>query len=376
MKITRLELFHISIPFLHPYKLSKVYGTLTDAHAVVIKVHTDAGIVGLGEADPKNPFTEETPASVMAVMREGIAPYLLGRDPLQVSEIESHLDQAVKGNLMSRGAVNMALFDILGKVHQLPVHVFLGGLRHDQLPLLGPIGSGTPAEDADAIETLIQQGFRTVMIKMGALPVREEIRRAVAAVERYGDRLTLIMDANQGWSFKEALQFIEGIHGSEPAVLEQPVATGDLTKLKSIRDRIPYLLSVDESLVTLEDAAEVIRSGAADAFSVKVSKNGGLRKSLTIAQAAEVFGIKILMNSMLEFGITQAASLQVGCTLNNLLACGHAYMSVLRMSDDITDFRKNISDAVVTVPKEPGLGINVDEDKLKAYTVDYHNIAL
>jgi muconate cycloisomerase len=376
MKITGLELFHISIPFLQPYKLSKVYGTLTDAHAVVIKVNTDAGIVGLGEADPMNPFTEETPGSVMAVMREGIAPYLLGRDPLQIGEIESHLDQAVRGNLMSRGAVNMALFDILGKVHQLPVHVFLGGIRHDQLPLLGPIGSGTPAEDADAIEALIQQGYRTVMIKMGALPVGEEIRRAVAAVERYGDRLTLIMDANQGWSFKEALKFIEGIRGSEPAVLEQPVATGDLAKLKSIRDRIPYLLSVDESLVTLEDAAEVIRSGAADAFSIKVSKNGGLSKSLTIAKAADVFGTKILMNSMLEFGITQAASLQVGCTLNNLLACGHAYMSVLRMSDDITDFRKNISDAVATVPKEPGLGVSVDEDKLKAYTVDYLNFAL
>ena len=77
---------------------------------------------------------------------------------------------------------------------------------------------------------------------------------------------------------------------------------------------------------------------------------------------------------MLEFGITQAASLQVGCTLNNLLDCGHAYMSVLRMSDDITDFRKNISDAVVTVPREPGLGVSVADDKLDAYTVDYLKI--
>ena len=374
MKITGLELFHISIPFCQPYKLSKVYGTLTDAHAVVLKVHTDAGIVGLGEADPKNPFTAETPASVMAVIKEHIAPLLLGRDPLQICEIESHLDQALRGNLMSRGAVNMALFDILGKVHQLPAHVFLGGIRHEKLPLLGPIGSGSPAEDADAIEALIQQGYRTVMIKMGALPVDEEIRRAVAAVERYGDRLTLIMDANQGWTFKETLKFVDGIRGSEPAVLEQPVATGDLAKLRNIRDRIPYLLSVDESLVTLEDAAGVIRAEAADAFSIKVSKNGGLSKSHTIARVAEVFGIKILLNSMLEFGITQAASLQVGCTLNNLLDCGHAYMSVLRMLDDITDFRKNISDAVVTVPREPGLGVSVDDDKLEAYTVDYLKI--
>ncbi|MEJ2477409.1 MAG: enolase C-terminal domain-like protein, partial [Desulfobacterales bacterium] len=160
----------------------------------------------------------------------------------------------------------MALFDILGKVHQLPAHVFLGGIRHEKLPLLGPIGSGSPAEDAEAIEALMQQGYRTVMIKMGALPVAEEIRRAVAAVDRYGDRMTLIMDANQGWTFKETLTFVDGIGGSEPAVLEQPVATGDLAKLRNIRDRIPCLLSVDESLVTLADAAGVIRAEAADAF--------------------------------------------------------------------------------------------------------------
>jgi muconate cycloisomerase len=152
------------------------------------------------------------------------------------------------------------------------------------------------------------------------------------------------------------------------------VATGDLATLRNIRDRIPYLLSVDEGLVTLADAAGVIRAEAADAFSIKASKNGGLSKSHTIARAAEVFGIKILLNSMLEFGITQAASLQLGCVLPNLLDMGHAYMSVLRMSDDITDFGQNISQAMATVPTGPGLGICLDEDKLKKYTRDYLKI--
>ena len=144
MKITGLELFHISIPFCQPYKLSKVYGTLTDAHAVVLKVHTDAGIVGLGEADPMNPFTEETPGSVMAVISDNIAPYLLGQDPLQICEIESHLDQAVHGNLMSRGAVNMALFDIPGKVHQLPAHLFWGESDMINCRCWGPSAAAHP----------------------------------------------------------------------------------------------------------------------------------------------------------------------------------------------------------------------------------------
>jgi muconate cycloisomerase len=89
---------------------------------------------------------------------------------------------------------------------------------------------------------------------------------------------------------------------------------------------------------------------------------------------ADGFGLKCLMNSMLEFGITQAASLHLGCTLSNLMDIGHAYGSVLRMSDDITDFDRNISEAVVTVPSVSGLGVTIDEEKLKKYTVDYLNI--
>ena len=161
MKITGLELFHISIPFVHPYRLSKVYGIQENAQAVIMKLHTDAGIIGLGEADPMNPFTDETPGTVMAVMREIVAPQLLGENPTRISQIEHRLDDVLHANLSARGAVNMALYDIIGKHHQLPVHTFLGGMLHERLPLLGPIGSGSPAEDADALESLIRQGYRT-----------------------------------------------------------------------------------------------------------------------------------------------------------------------------------------------------------------------
>lgn len=367
MKITEIELFHIVIPFARPYKLSKVYGTLTHAEAVILKMHTDEGLVGWGEADPMNPFTEETPSTVLAVMGDLIGPRLIGRDPRRIAEAEAVLDTAVHGHLMARGAVNMALFDILGKAFQAPAYIFLGGLRHPSLPLLGPIGSGTPQEDAEAIDGLIEAGYRTVMIKMGALPIEREIERMLAAKSRYGDRLSLIADANQGWSFKEAARFMEGIRGSEPDMIEQPVSRHGIEALAHLRKRLPCLLSADESLVTVEDAVALIQSQAVDAFSIKVSKNGGLSRSQTIAKAAEAFGIRCLMNSMLEFGITQAASLQLGCTLTHLVDFGHAYMSVLRMADDITDFRDRIRNAEVAVPDRPGLGVAVDEDRLKGY---------
>lgn len=375
MKITGLELFQISIPFAKPYKLSKVYGTRYDAVAVILKIHTDDGIVGLGEADPLNPFTEETPASVMVITRDIIAPHIIDQDPTNFAKLEEHLDRVVHGNLVARGAVNMALFDIAGKSANLPAYMLLGGKCHDKLPLLRGIGSGTPEKDAVAIKNEIEEiGMRCIMIKMGSLPISEEIKRMIAAKKKFGDQIPFVVDANQGWDLTEALAFVDGIGEHRPELIEQPIHRNNIDGLKRIRERSPCPLSADESLVTIHDATNLIRKQAVDVFSLKVSKNGGLGKAKKIGQVADAFGLKCLMNSMLEFGISQAASLQVGCTLSNLVEYGHAYGSVLRMSDDVTDFGRNISDGIVTVPQGPGLGVAIDEGKLKKYTIDYLKI--
>ncbi len=374
MKITAIELFHISIPFAKPYKLSRVYGTRYDAEAVIFKVHTDEGIVGLGEADPLNPFTEETPATVMVVTRDHIAPQLIGLNPTHIAAIESNLDVMVHGNLLARGAVNMALFDIVGKANDIPAHMLLGGLNQSKLQLLSPIGSGTPEEDAASIQQQIEDGYQTVMIKMGALSIADEIQRMIAAREKFAGQIKIIVDANQGWTVAETLEFLDGIGRSRPDLLEQPIDRHDVIGLKRIHRRAACLLSADEGVASTQEAVGLIRAQAVDAFSIKVSKNGGLSNARKIAAMADAFGLKILMNSMLEFGITQAASLQLGCVLPNLLDMGHAYMSVLRMSDDITDFNQNISRATVTVPTSAGLGVRVNEAKLKKYTKDYLKI--
>ncbi len=374
MKITHIELSHISIPFAQPYKLSKNYGTLHEAHAVIFRIFTDKGIVGLGEADPMSPFTAETPSSVMTVARDRIASYLIGKDPTRIAMLETTLDDIIEGNLTARGAVNMALYDIIGKANHIPVHTLLGGLRYDKLPLLFAVGSGPPKETVAVIESQMDTGCRCFMIKMGALPIADEINRVIAIKEQFGDEISIIIDANQGWEVSEAIEFIDGIHGYQPDLIEQPIKRGDMEGLKRIHKHSPFLLSADESVATVSDAAELIREKAVDVFSIKISKNGGLDKSRQIALMADGFGLQCLMNSMLEFGISQAASLQLGCTLSNLIDLGHAYGSVLRMSDDITDFGQNISETVVSVPTASGLGVTLDEEKLKKYTIDYLNL--
>ncbi len=374
MKISRIELFQISIPFAEPYHLSKIYGTLHDAHAVIVKIETDEGLIGLGEADPMTPFTEESPESAMALLHKIVGPKLIGQDPLKINQLESGLDRLVNGYPTARGAINMALYDILGKSMNIPVYELLGGLRHEKLPLLLGISSLDLNESIAVIEKLRGKGVTTVMLKMGEMPIADEIKRFIGIREHYGDAVKLIVDANQGWEVSEALEFIDGTKGYHLDLLEQPIKRHDLTGLRKICARAVCSLSADECLVEPEDAALLIREAVVDVFSIKVSKNGGLDKAKLIAQMAAGFGLKCLMNSMLEFGVTQAASLHLGCTLPNLLDCGHAYGSVTRMSDDVTDFDQYISAGFVTVPTKPGLGIALNEEKLNKYTRDYQSI--
>ncbi len=374
MKISRIELSQIMIPFAEPYHLSKIYGTLHDAQAVIVKIETDEGLFGLGEADPMVPFTEESPESVMAVIRDVIAPNIIGRDPEELNRLEFNLDRLVSGYPTARGAINMALYDILGKSMNKPVYDLLGGLRHKKLPLLLGISSLDLDDSIAAIEKVRGNGVNTVMLKMGEMAIDDEISRFIGIREHYGEVVKLVVDANQGWEVSQALEFIQGIKGHHLDLLEQPIARHNLTGLKKICEQEVCALSADESLVDAEDAEVLIRDQVVDVFSIKVSKNGGLDTSMRIAQMAAESGLKCLMNSMLEFGITQAASLHLGCTLPNLMDCGHAYGSVTRMADDITDFGQNISEGFVTVPANPGLGVSLAEDKLKKYTKAYLTI--
>ncbi len=375
MKITRMEIFHVVIPFAEPYHLARTYGIQDEAHAVVLKVHTRSGIIGLGEANPLLPFTQTTPTTVISTLREVIAPRFLGRPVTDVAAVENLLDDIGDGDLTATGAVSMAAHDIVGKARGVPVHTLLGRVRHRSLPLLFGLGSGTSEQNIATIDEQRAVGYRCFMIKMGALPVADDVARMITIRSHVGDEVTLIADANQAWDVSEASEFVVGVRGFEPDLLEQPLRCREFDAMRVLRSKATFPISLDEDLATVDDAKNVIAEQVADVFSIKVSKNGGIVKASRIAALAEEAGIRVLMNSMLEFGISQAASLQLGCTLSNLVSFGHAYGSVLRMADDITDFSNNIVRGQVTVPRGVGLGVNLNEGKLATYTEEYAEIS-
>lgn len=364
--IVAYDVFRIRIPLRTPYHLSKVYGTLTHSDVLILRVETSSGTVGWGEADPGGKkFTGDSPKSAMAAVREGAWSYLKGLN----LEAWAGEQQGLRRHGSLGAAADVAIHDALGRLSGVPVWKLLGEKRRDQVEVLWPTSSGTAAEDLEVIRTYAQKGFRTFMLKMGDRPINEDLDRIREVIAQAPEDVRVMADANQGWTREEASTFLEGLRELPVILVEQPLPADDLEGLRGLRQR-GTPISVDESLQNPESAEQILQAEAADVFSIKISKNGGLQNSLAIGQAVAAKGQRILMNSMIELGITQSASLHLGGVLPGLMDCGHAYMSTLRMSDDITDFSDWVTQGTAHLPDLPGLGVTVDEEKIQKYLED------
>ncbi len=372
--VVTAEVFEIEAAFVTPYKLS--HGTLATTRAVLVKLTDADGVVGWGEANPDRTFSGESSEDEMRALKDTLLPTVLASSAPEPGCIDGVLDARLSKHLGAKGAVSMALLDLLGKRLRVPVATLLGGARRRSLPVLWPLNNGTADDDMRVIDERAAQGFSSFMLKMGASPVRDEIQRVTTLEERYGSRLTLIADANQGWSRGEAREFLAGVSGSHLAFLEQPVRKDDIEGMALLASCSALPISADESVTGLGEAARVASTGAASVISIKSSKNGGPLRAQRIAAVAEAFGIRCYMNSMLEFGITQAASLQHAVTLGNLIDVGHAFMSTLRLAEDPTDFSSFVREGVVHLPSDAGLGVQVDESHVRCMAVASFNLGL
>ncbi|MFT4067945.1 enolase C-terminal domain-like protein [Paraburkholderia sp.] len=365
--VVAAEIFEIETRFVVPYKLAE--GTLATTRAILVKLTDEDGVTGWGEANPSVSFTGESCDEAVRVLRDTLLPALLGSANPEPGRIDQLFDTLVPRHLCAKGAITMGLLDLLGKRLRAPVATLLGGVLHRTLPVLWPLNNGTADDDIRVIDDKAAQGFRSFMLKMGTSPVADEVRRVAQLEARYGDRLKFIADANQGWTFADAQIFLDGVRGSKLAFVEQPVNKDELEQMASLAASTPLPISADESVVGAAHAAKIAKLGAASVFSIKSSKNGGPLRAQRIAAVAEAFGIRCYMNSMLEFGVTQAASLQHAATISNLIDVGHAYMSTLRLVEDPTDFSSFVRDGVVHLPNRDGLGVQVDEAHVRRLAV-------
>lgn len=364
MNIASVQIWPIEIPLARPYHLSAVLGTLTHSRAVIIRVTLKNGITGWGECDPHAEFDGYT--------LEKACQEISDRTPGLIGQSVEDWVENMRGNAYHgtpAAAIDVACHDALGKARGVPVWQLLGERAHDSVDVLWPTSSGTADEDLVIIDERHAQGFRTYMLKMGSRPIEDEITRTREVLEAIPKGAQIMVDANQGWNREQAMIYVEGCNDMPVVLVEQPLRAEDLEGLAALRQNTRLPISVDEALLTPAMAEDIIAGDAADVFSIKISKHGGLANSVKIAKTVQNAGKRVLMNSMIELGITQAASLHLGVTLPHLMPCGHAYMSTLRMADDVTDFSDWVKNGRVSPPDRPGLGVEVSIEKIKQYQV-------
>jgi muconate cycloisomerase len=287
---------------------------------VLVRLTDDAGRVGLGEASVTSVWSGETQAGTIAMIHEELAPLVLDADPFDTEWISRRMDRVAFGNSFAKGAVEMALLDLQGKMLGVPVYKLLGGREGDSKGIrlkfvVGAVESDVAAERA---RRMVEHGWHSIKVKIGrhAHP-QTDVDRLRAVREAIGPDVWLSVDANGGYTAEQAIWVAPRLERLNVALFEQPTRRGDHVAMAEVRRRSGIPIMADESVFTPRDALEVIRHQAADVLSLYPGKHGGIRATQQIAKLAEAANIPCTIGSNLEREVATAAMAHVTvCTAN------------------------------------------------------------
>ena len=383
MKIASIETIPIKLPSRRVHQWASL--TTPIGVYVVIKVATDEGLVGLGEAPVLKDwggdhmkYYGETPQTTAHVINDILAPALIGQDPCAIGLLHNVMDKAIKGYPYAKAAIDMALYDIAGKALHAPVYQLLGGCYRRRIAVAHSIGL---MEIEKAVEEALKvkaEGIKTVKLKGG-----QEPKRDVELVKRMRDALgpdiQITVDANQGYATpKVAVQTIKAMEEYNILYMEQPVEGIDAMALVARSVDTPIM--ADESAWTPQDVLEIIGKKAADIISLYTTKPGGLFKAKKVAAVAEAGGLQCNVNGSVETGVGNAANLHLAAsTAAASLACvvpvstpmgkGKKGIAGIYYTDDIIAEPFEYADGELVVSTKPGLGVELDEEKVERYRV-------
>jgi len=366
MKIKRIEPIAVSLPLAKPLKMA--FEEVRSAENVLVRLETGDGVVGWGGAAAAPTMTGETVASMAAAIRY-LAPKLEGMPLDDIAAVMVHAGNFLFGNHSAKSVIEMALHDALGRAQRVPAHELLGGKRRGRISILRMVGTGkgTAADVVDA-QRGRADGYVAFKIKVGVAEPREDAERTRRICESIdGDgRLLICADANQGWTPDQAVEYVRAVEDTALAYFEQPVAAHDIEGMARVAraSRIP--VGCDEGLHSLEDLRHHHETGAAAGFSLKTIKLGGLKPVMDAGLLCEKLGMKVnLASKMAETGISTAALLHLAAALP-AVDWGVGLSSVY-LTDDILRQPLTVSNGHINVPTGSGLGIEVDEAKVRRF---------
>ncbi len=369
MKIVGLDAFPIEIPWKHPFTIATA--SYTTQPYVIIKLSTDDEVVGYGEACPCYEFTGETIGTVLSILEERVFPAIREEDPFNIEAITNRMDEAAVGNASAKGAVDMAVYDIIGKVLNRPIYNVLGGRVRDKAVCVGGASITTIEETVETCVRDVAKGIQELKIKVGEDPAKdaEKIRRVREAV---GPDVQIRVDANQGWRTPHrAIKAIDLMESCDLQLVEQPILAWNLKGLSHIRRRVSVPIMLDESVHTSEDAAKAIEAEACDIINIKLMKSGGIFEALKINAVAEASGIECFVGGMGETSLGQSAALHLIASRDNI-RYGDVELPTDEwgLKEDIASGLELMKTDGVLYMKTPigsGLGVLVNDETIRKY---------
>ena len=316
MKIKRLEVTVERMPLIKPFKTA--LRTAYEIENILVSIELENGIKGMGAAAPTPAITGDCTEGIRMIIESVIAPNLIGRDIGNLQQLCRIIHKSCVGNMSAKAAVEIAIYDAMGKILNIPLYQYLGG-KSNKLKNDMTVSVGEPDEMSIDAQSILDKGFSILKIKVGQ-DWERDVDRISRIREAIGNLPIIRLDANQGWKPKQAIQIIRELEERKLNIdlVEQPVLANDIEGLKEVRRNVHVPIMADESLFSPKDALTLLQAGAVDYLNIKLMKTGGIHRAIHIANIAETYGVECMIGSMMESSVSVAAAAHIAVSHPNI----------------------------------------------------------
>lgn len=368
--ITSVEAILVDLPTIRAHQLSMA--TMQHQTMVIIRLHASDGIEGIGEATTIGglSYGEESPEGIKLTIDTYLAPALIGQDATNINAAMLKLNKVARGNRFAKSGIETALLDAQGKRLGVPVSTLVGGAVRKTLRVLWTLASGDTNRDIEEAEMLLAERRHNVFkLKIGRRSMRDDVAHVAKIKAALGERAKVTVDVNQAWNEVDAAFGIQALEAAGIDLVEQPTPREQRGALARLAARFVVPIMADEAVTGPEDALELVRDACADVFALKIAKSGGIFGMMRTAAVADAAGVSLYGGTMLEGSIGSIASAH-GFSALPQLAWGTELFGPLLLKDDIVTARPLYRDFDLHLPEGPGLGLQIDEEKLTFYRRD------
>jgi o-succinylbenzoate synthase len=352
MKIKNVVAWSADLGNTKPYTIA--FKTVDEVLNAFVEITLENGVTGIGAGNPSEYVVGETFAQCMEALQEKNLDFLIGKDIREFNQLTYEVWKRFPENPSARAAIDIALYDVFTKYLDVPLVKFLGQ-KIKKMPTSNTIGIKNVEETLKEAEDYKKRGFKVIKVKLGR-DLEEDVERIIKLREKFGNTIGIRVDANQGYTREETIQFYGRCYDFDIELIEQPLPAKDIAEMKSLPKEVREVLAADESLITPQDAIELIKPPrAAEIFNIKLMKCGGVSQALKIADIAQAEGVDLF------WGCNDESIVSITAALHAAFACDNTkYIDLdgsLDLARDVVKGGFILKDGMMWCSDKPGLGV-------------------